>query len=77
MFRSFWSAAFIFILSGKVSSPPLDLLAKVDLRVPTYRIRRSEFFQIDYHRTNYGAFEPFNAALHSFNGIADLLDFHM
>jgi hypothetical protein len=44
-------------------------------RVPTYSTRRHDFFQIDYHRTNYGAFEP--AALHSFNEIADLLDFNL
>jgi Reverse transcriptase (RNA-dependent DNA polymerase) len=67
---------FVFdILSGKVSSPPL--LAEVGLRVPSYHTRRRKFFQIDYHRTNYGTFEPINAALHSFNEIADLFDFGM
>jgi hypothetical protein len=56
---------FIFdILSGKVLSPPL--LAEIGPRVPSYSTRRCEFFQIDSNRTNFGAFEPFNAALHSF-----------
>jgi hypothetical protein len=39
-------------------------------------MRRHEFFQIDNHRTNYGAFEPINAALHSFNEITNLFDFN-
>jgi hypothetical protein len=60
---------FVFdILSGKVSSPPL--LAELGLCVSSYPTRRREFFQIDYHRTNYGTFEPINAALHSFNEMA-------
>ena len=67
---------FIFdILSGRVSSPPL--LAEVGLCVPSYITRRHDFFQIDYHRTNYGTFEPINAALYSFNEIADLFDFDL
>lgn len=67
---------FVFdILSGRVSSP--SLLAEIGFRVPSYSTRRHEFLQIDYHRTNYGAFEPINAALHSFNEIADLFDFNM
>jgi hypothetical protein len=63
------------ILSGRVSSP--HLLAEVGLRAPTYPTRRREFLHIDYHRTNYGAFEPINAALQSFNDVADLFDFNV
>jgi hypothetical protein len=67
---------FVFdIFSGRVSSPPL--LAEIGLRVPSYRTRQHDFFHIDFHRTNYGAFEPINAALHSFNEIADLFDFDL
>jgi hypothetical protein len=50
------------ILSGRVSSRPL--LTEVGFRVPSYPTRRHEFFHIENHRTNYGAFEPINAALH-------------
>jgi hypothetical protein len=57
-----------------VSSPPL--LTEVGFRVPSYPTRRHEFFHIENHRTNYGAFEPLNAALHSFNEIANLFDFN-
>jgi hypothetical protein len=63
---------FVFnILSGSDSSP--SLLAGVGLRVPSYSTRRQDFFQIKYRRT-YGAFEPINAALNSFNEIAELFD---
>jgi hypothetical protein len=57
-----------------VSSPHLH--AEVGLRVPTYPTRRREFLQIEHHRTNYGAFEPLNAAMQSFNDVADLFDFN-
>jgi Reverse transcriptase (RNA-dependent DNA polymerase) len=63
------------ILSGKVSSAPL--LAEVGFRIPSYATRRHEFLHIDYHRTNYGAFEPINAALNSFNDIANFFDFNV
>jgi hypothetical protein len=67
---------FVFdIFSGRVSSPPL--LAEIGLRAPSYSTRRHDFFHIDYHCTNYGAFEPINAALNSFNEIADLFDFDL
>jgi hypothetical protein len=53
---------FVFdIFSGRVSSPPF--LAENHLRVSSYSTRRPDFFHIDYHRTNYGAFEPITAAL--------------
>jgi hypothetical protein len=67
---------FVFdIFSGRVSSPPL--LSEIGLRVPSYRTHQHDFFHIDFHRTNYGAFEPINAALHGFNEIADLFDFDL
>jgi hypothetical protein len=46
-------------------------------KVHTRPTSASDFFHIDYHRTNYGAFEPVNAALYSFNEIADLFDFDL
>jgi hypothetical protein len=62
-------------LSGKVSSSPL--LAQIGLRVSSYPTRRHEFFLIDYHRISYGAFDPINSALYSFNDNVDLFEFDM
>jgi hypothetical protein len=55
--RSITFIMFIFdILSGVMNSP--NLLSALDLNIPRYRTRGSEFLRIGFHRTNYGAHEP-------------------
>jgi hypothetical protein len=63
------------VLSNKITSS--HLLSDVCLRVPFYPTRRNEFLHVDNHRTNYGTFEPINAAVSCFNEIAGFFDFNM
>jgi hypothetical protein len=61
------------VISGRIVSS--RLLSGVGLRVLSYNTRQHDFFQTSSHRTNYGTFEPINAALHSFNRVASHFDF--
>ena len=63
------------LLSGKIDSP--NLLTQIVLSVPAYRTRGREFLYVEFHRTNYGVFEPINAAVRGFNEFAGLYDFNL
>ena len=45
--------------------------------MPAYRSRGREFLYVEFHRTNYGVFEPINAAVRGFNEFAGLCDFNL
>jgi hypothetical protein len=50
---------FIFyLLSGRVNSP--CLLSLVNVNINRYHTRGGDFLRIDFHRTNYGIYEPLN-----------------
>jgi hypothetical protein len=50
---------FIFyLLSGRVNSP--SFLSLVIVNTNRYHTRRGDFLRIDFHRTNYGIYEPLN-----------------
>jgi hypothetical protein len=67
---------FVFdLLSNRIVSS--RLLSDVCLRVPFYLTRRQEFLFIENHRTNYGTYEPINAAVLCFNEVAGLFDFNL
>ena len=63
------------LLSGKIDSP--NLLTQIGLSVPSYQTRGHEFLFVEFHRTNYGVFEPINAAVRGFNEFAGLFDFNL
>ena len=63
------------LLSGKIDSP--NLLTQISLNVPSYQTRSREFLFVEFHRTNYGAFEPINAAVRGFNEFAGLFEFNL
>ena len=63
------------LLSGKIDSP--NLLTQIGLSVPSYQTRGREFLFVEFHRTNYGVFEPINAAVRGFNEFAGLFDFNL
>jgi Reverse transcriptase (RNA-dependent DNA polymerase) len=62
------------LLSGKIDS--LNLLSQINLSVPSYQTRGREFLFVEFHRTNYGIYEPINAAVRGFNEFAGLFDFN-
>jgi hypothetical protein len=52
--RSIACIMFIFdVLGGKMNSP--NLLSALNLNIPRYRARGSEFLRIAFHRMNYGS----------------------
>ena len=63
------------LLSGKIDSP--NLLTQIGLSVPSYQTRGREFLFVEFHRTNYGVFEPINAAVRGFNEFAGHFDFNL
>lgn len=64
---------FVFdLLRGRVSAP--ELMSRVQLKIPARTFRGSEFFVIDYHRTEYGQHEPLNSVLRMFNAFSHLYD---
>jgi hypothetical protein len=66
------------LLSGKIDSP--KLLSQINLSVSSYQTRgrdRREFLFVEFHRTNYGIYEPINAAVRGFNEFAGLFDFNI
>jgi hypothetical protein len=63
------------LLSGKIDSP--KLLSQINLSVPSYQTRRREFLFVELHRTNYGIYEPINAAVRGFDEFAGLFDFNI
>jgi hypothetical protein len=63
----------IDILGGRMNSP--NLLSALDLNLPRYWTRGSEFLRIDLHRTNYGVHEPMSSEMREFNEVIGLFDF--
>jgi hypothetical protein len=63
------------LLSGKIDSP--KLLSQINLSVPSYPTRGREFLFVEFHRTNYGIYEPINAAVRGFNELVGLFDFNI
>jgi hypothetical protein len=63
------------LLSGKIDSP--KLLSQINLSVSSYQTQLREFLFVEFHRTNYGIFEPINAAVRSFNEFASLFDLNI
>jgi hypothetical protein len=63
------------LLSGKIVSP--KLLSQINLSVPSYQTRGREFLFVEFHRTNYGIYEPINAAVEGFNEIDGLFDLNI
>jgi hypothetical protein len=49
------------LLSGKTD--PAKPLSQINLSVPSYQTWGREFLIFDFHRTNYGIYEPINAAV--------------
>jgi hypothetical protein len=64
---------FFDVLSGRVISP--NLLSVLDLITPRYPTRGAKFLRIDFHRTNYGLYEPMAGAMRQFNEVIGLFDF--
>jgi hypothetical protein len=52
-----------------------NLLSVLNLIVPRYPTRGTEFLRIDFHRTNYGIHEPMASAMRQFNEVIGLFDF--
>jgi hypothetical protein len=63
------------LLSEKIDAP--KLLSQINLSVPSYQTRGREFLFVEFHRTNYGIYEPVNAAVRGFNEFAGLFDFNI
>jgi hypothetical protein len=53
------------LLSGKIDS--LKFLSQINLSVPSNQTRGREFLFVEFHSTNYGIYEPINAAVRGFN----------
>lgn len=74
--RRYALAVFVFdLLSGRIDSAALP--ARIKLNVPSRSLRHSDIVHIDFHRTNYGKFEPINYMCRTFNEFSVLFDFHM
>jgi hypothetical protein len=72
--RSIACIMFIFDgLGGRMNSP--NLFSALDLNIPRYRTRGSEFLRIGFHRTNYGVHELMSAAMREFKDVISLFDF--
>jgi hypothetical protein len=63
------------LLSGKIDLP--KLFSQINLSVPSYQTQGREFLFVEFHRTNYGIYEPINAAMRGFSEFADLFDFNI
>lgn len=73
-------AAVLFVadlLCSRTDAP--SILQRVNINVNSYRsaLRNRKFLSVQYHRTNYGKFEPINRLLSEFNESAELFDFHI
>jgi hypothetical protein len=63
------------LLSAKIDSP--KLLSLINLSVPSYQTRGREFLFVEFHRTNYGNYEPINSVVRGFNEFAGLFNFNI
>jgi hypothetical protein len=61
------------VLSNRYDCPVI--LSKLSLLVYHQNVRSRVMFREDRHRTNYGANEPLNAAIHLFNRFSNVFEF--
>jgi hypothetical protein len=61
------------LLISKIDSS--YLLSQICLSVPSYLTRSREILHVEFHRTNYGDFEPVNATINGFNEYVGLFEF--
>ena len=65
---------FIFdLLSGRVDA--LNILTLISIGVPPVHLRNYRMLVPNFHRTNYGMFEPINNIMLLFNTVLDYFDF--
>ena len=60
------------LLSGRVDAS--NILAMININVPPFSFRNHRFLSPNFHRTNYGLFEPLNNMMLMFNIIVDDFD---
>lgn len=64
--RIYLNVMFVFdLLRHRINAP--ELMSRVQLKVPSRALRDSDFFVVNYHRTDYGQHEPVNSILRMFN----------
>lgn len=63
------------ILSGAIDSP--QLLQNLSLNAKTPSLRSTELFKLDFHRTQYGQFEPITRMLRTVNNNKAQFDFNL
>ena len=74
--RIFLQRIFIFdTLSGAIDCP--ELLARINLHVPSRSLRHRNMLWIAMHRTTYGQNNPIDRCCRRFNETSDLYDFNM
>lgn len=61
------------MLSGRIDSSPL--MSLIDINVPPRSIRNHSFLRANFHRTQYGSFEPISNLSRIFNETFDLFNF--
>lgn len=67
------SAYFVFdLLTNRIDA--LELRSQVVINEPVRRLREHQFLTVNYHRTNYGYYEPVNMLCVIFNSIAHLFN---
>ncbi len=63
------------ILMGRIDCT--NILASLNIYVPTRNIRRREFLKIKHHSTSYGMRESLTTISRSFNSVYEHFDFHL
>ena len=53
----------------------LNILALINISIPHIAFRHYRFLVANFHRTNYGSFEPINNMMRLFNTTYDIYDF--
>lgn len=62
------------LLNGELDAP--NLLALLDINIPGYALRTSEFFRLPHWRQDYNGNEPVRSIMRSFNAVFNLFDFN-
>lgn len=63
------------LLGGKIDAP--EILMQLNIKVPTKILRRTDFFEVPSHRTNYGKWAPITRMASRFNSFYDVFDFNV
>ena len=61
------------LLSGRVDAS--NILALINVSVPPVNLRNYRMLVPNFHRTNYGTFEPINNMMILFNSVLEYFDF--